>query len=150
MRCPLTIAFLLFTAATASAQTFKCKNVDGKVSFQDQPCAGQTTGDRIVVRPTPPSSDPAEIAKAKAVTTRNSGQDLAVSKHNQDVAERNQQVDAHNRTVNCERARHALGTLKQERPVFRYDNKGEKQYIEDSARQAEIGRAQNAVAANCS
>lgn len=67
----------------------------------------------------------------------------------QEIQARNRQTEAYNRSVRCEKARHALGVLKTERPVFRYDNKGDRQYLEDSKRGAEINAAQRGVAENC-
>ena len=143
--CVLLAAFPICTLA----ETYKCKQPDGKVSFQDQPCQAGSTGAQIVVRPTAPSVDPAEIQKKKAASTKD--WELAVQRQRLDEATnaRNQQIDAHNRQVRCDNARHTLGVLKSQRPVFRYDNKGERQYIEDSARQSEMAAAQRAVAENC-
>jgi hypothetical protein len=67
----------------------------------------------------------------------------------QEIDARNREINAHNRFAHCERARSNLGALKMQRPVFRYDNNGDRQYVEDANRQAEIEAAQGQVAANC-
>ena len=143
-------AILLVLPVAVAAQTYKCKNADGKVSFQDRPCQGNSSGGQVVVKPTAPSADAAELAKMKADASASRDKSLEQHRLQQEVRDRNRQIDAHNRAVNCERARQALGTLKSQRPVFRYDNNGERQYIEDSKRQAEISAAQQAVAEHCS
>jgi hypothetical protein len=142
-------ALLLVCATAAPAQTYKCKNAEGKIGFHDQPCADQSLGSRIAVNPTPPSADPAEISRTKAALSKQSGPPTATDKQNQDIDARNRQIAAQNRALDCERARRNLGTLKVQRPVFRYDNKGDRQYIDDSARQAEISTAERMVAQYC-
>jgi hypothetical protein len=53
------------------------------------------------------------------------------------------------RQVNCNTARHNLGVLKEQRPVFAYDNKGNKQYVEDKDRAGALAKAEADVASNC-
>lgn len=53
------------------------------------------------------------------------------------------------RQVNCNASRHNLGVLKEQRPVFSYDNKGNKQYVEDKDRAAALAKAEADVASNC-
>jgi len=127
----------------ASAGPFKCTGSDGKVSFQDQPCQQGATGGQITIKTTPP--DPDAIAAAKRTSAR-----AAQSRQGDNEAKANRdQVDAHNRSVRCNNARRSLGVLKEQRPVFRYDNKGERQYVDDAARQSEIAAAERGVAENC-
>lgn len=49
----------------------------------------------------------------------------------------------------CNDARRNLGVLKEAKPVFSYNNKGEKQYVSDDNRQTEIAKATEAVARYC-
>lgn len=150
MRRPLLLAMLVLAPVLANAQTFKCKQADGKVSFQDHSCPADAPGSQIVVRPTAPSSNAAEIARMRAATSRATRSPDTQANASRDANKaHNHQVDAYNKSVQCENARHNLGVLKSYSPVFRYDNKGEKQYIEDSHRQSEMTAAERSVASNC-
>ncbi|TWO73117.1 DUF4124 domain-containing protein [Caenimonas sedimenti] len=151
MRRHLLAAALALTPLWAAAQTYKCRQPDGKVAFQDQPCQGAATGSQYVARPTPPSTDPAEIEKKKAAAAN--ARAKAETNQNQQAADelklKNQQAEAHNRAVRCDSARKNLGALKSERPVYRLDNKGERQYVDDDKRAAELAAAQRGIAENC-
>jgi hypothetical protein len=49
----------------------------------------------------------------------------------------------------CNSARHNLGVLSEQRPVFRYDNKGNRVFVEDNDRARTIAEAQKVIAATC-
>lgn len=49
----------------------------------------------------------------------------------------------------CASAQHNLGVLKEERPVYSYDSKGNRVFVEDKDRAGTIAQTQQAVAANC-
>jgi hypothetical protein len=66
-----------------------------------------------------------------------------------EVEARNNEVKTYNRAQFCNSAKHELGVLKESRPVYRYDGKGERQYINDENRQAEIAVAEQRVAQQC-
>lgn len=149
MRLRIICALLLAMPLCTAAQTYKCKQADGKVSFQDQPCQDGATGSRIIVRATAPSVDPAEIQRMKAAASKDRQQAAQAQKDNEELKARDQQAQAHNRSVRCSIARQNLGAMKTQRPVFRYDNNGDRQYIEDSDRPSEIAAAQRGVAENC-
>lgn len=149
MRLQILMAVLTALPLCALAQTYKCKQPDGRLSFQDQPCQSGTSGSKVDIRPTPPSANPADIEKMKAASSRSKFQPAPTPKADEEIKARNQQIEAHNRSVRCESARRNLGALKSGRPVFSYNNAGEKQYVEDAARSSELGSAQRQVAEYC-
>jgi hypothetical protein len=62
--------------------------------------------------------------------------------------------DAHknDKTVNmaaCNTARHNLGVLTEQRPVYSYDNKGNRVFVDDKDRANSIAETQRAIAASC-
>jgi type IV secretory pathway VirB10-like protein len=57
--------------------------------------------------------------------------------------------DAADRLQRCARGREQLDTVLRGGPVFHYNQRGEKVYLEDSARDAEIARLRNEVRAMC-
>jgi hypothetical protein len=61
----------------------------------------------------------------------------------------NDQAKAHSQIQRCNYARQQLGVLKEPIPVFRRDNNGERQFINDENRQAEITAAEQRVAEAC-
>ena len=63
----------------------------------------------------------------------------------QDAHKNDKSVD----TAACNSARHNLGVLNEQRPVFSYDNKGNRVFVEDKDRAARIAEAQRAIAASC-
>ena len=56
---------------------------------------------------------------------------------------------AFNRMQRCNFARQQLGVAKTGRPIYRYDNKGERQYVADESRQATVIAAERRVAEEC-
>ena len=67
----------------------------------------------------------------------------------EEVREHNEEVKTYNRNVTCNHARQQLGVLKESGRVYSRDNKGERQYIDDETRQAEISAAEEKVAEEC-
>ncbi|KRC27078.1 hypothetical protein [Acidovorax sp. Root217] len=153
------VAALALTAAAspAWAQTYKCTQPDGKTAFQDQPChMSGGTGGSVHIKVTPPSSDPlppsASPARQRSPYAGSTGAGTGTSTQTADAQaaqQARQQAEALNRSSRCNSARSNLGALKAQRPVFQYDNKGEKQYLDDSKRQSEMAAAQRGVAENC-
>ena len=62
---------------------------------------------------------------------------------------KNAQASAANQMRDCSNARQQLGVLKESRPVYSRDNKGEKQYLNDDNRQAALAAAEQRVAKAC-
>jgi len=150
------VAALALTAAAspAWAQTYKCTQPDGKTAFQDQPChMSGGTGGSVNIKVTPPSSDAlppsAPLARQRSPYAGSTGAGTQQTADAQAAQQARQQAEAYNRSSRCNTARRNLGTLKTARPVFQYDNKGDKQYLEDSRRQSEMAAAQRDVAENC-
>jgi hypothetical protein len=139
----VTALVLLTLPMAVLAGPYKCKAADGKVSYQDQPCQGGSAGSQITIDVAP--ADPKAVASLYQSTTG----ETSAKQRNAEAKARNDQIDAHNRTVRCNNARRSLGVLKEQRPVFRYDNKGERQYLDDASRQSEIVAAKRSVAESC-
>lgn len=145
----------LATPTPAHAQMYKCAQPDGKTAFQDQPChMSGATGGSMTVKVTPPSSDApppsAPPARQRSPYAGSTGTGSPQQTADAQAAQQaRQQAEAYNRSSRCNTARRNLGTLKTARPVYQYDNKGDKQYLDDSKRQSEMAAAQRGVAENC-
>jgi len=60
-----------------------------------------------------------------------------------------EEAKAVNKANECNQARQQLGVNKESRPIFHYDNNGDKQYVADADRQAHLEAAQQRVANAC-
>ncbi len=150
------VAALALTAAAspAWAQTYKCTQPDGKTAFQDQPChMSGGTGGSVNIKVTPPSSDAlppsAPAARQRSPYAGSTGTGTQQTADAQAAQQARQQAEALNRSSRCNSARSNLGALKAQRPVYKYDNKGDRQFLDDSQRQSEMAAAQRGVAENC-
>ena len=140
---------LVLASMSAAAQTYKCKRPDGKTSFQDQPCetTGAKGGPVVISDPSPSYSPPA--TKAPAAPTKTGKMPQAPGRQDDALHERNRQLEAQNHAMACSNARNNLAVLQRQRPVYHVDKNGQKQYVEDSSRDAEIAAAQRSVAESC-
>ena len=140
------LAALLSLPGPAWAQAYKCTKPDGAVSFQDRPCQSGDQGTAIPLVAPPPIGT--EVPGRKAEPRRPPEPD-GTRRANEEIRAHNAQVDAQNRQVRCANARRDVGVLKEQRPVYRYDNAGNRIYVEDKNRAAELAAAQARVDAEC-
>ena len=158
MKTLLSLLLLSFPFSTY-AQVYKCKQANGSTSFQEQPCPEGAKSSTMTL-PTAPSepvgnqSAPQRGSPAKAAATQkdiNEGKfrDAQRARADREINEANERVRAENQAQRCNTARNQLGLLKEPRPVFRRDNNGDRQYVLDDDRQAEIAAATRRVAADC-
>jgi len=155
------LALLMLMPMLAQAQAYKCKQPDGTLSFQDRPCPAGAASSTLALPPvTGGSSGPASQPKGpdsakgpKALRTIVPGQDTERDNQrrraDEEVRAHNKEVDAYNKTIRCNNARQQLGVLKESRPVYSRDDKGERQYISDDNRPAKISAAEQRVAEEC-
>jgi hypothetical protein len=144
------IAVLLATA-TVTAQVYKWVDKDGKVQYSDQaPPAGANKAEPKRLSDPPAAADGAgKPATAIAKDGDKRRQEQAkkaeeAGKKAADEAER-AKLDAEN----CRNARAALRDLESGRPMMRTDESGERAYLSDEQRQAEMTRAREAAATSC-
>ncbi|MDQ8020726.1 MAG: DUF4124 domain-containing protein [Moraxellaceae bacterium] len=144
----------------AHAQAYKCKQANGRVSFQDQPCDDARSGSAIVL---PSGGSPAPAPARSSVPTGNTGKvhpaqklspqdqlrEAQRQREDRQIAEQNAKNEAYNRSVRCNSARQQLGVAKSERPIYSYNNAGERQYVEDKDRAANVAAAERRVAEEC-
>jgi hypothetical protein len=152
-------ALLLAMPLLAQAQAYKCRQPNGSIGFQDQPCAAGATGSTMALPPA--GSQPVEnqVARPKNAAAKSNfnqrdprqaeERDAQRARADQQIDEENQKVRAYNQMQRCNFARRQLEVAKAERPVFRRDNNGDRQYVNDENRPAEIAAAGQRVAAEC-
>ena len=151
------LALLLCSPLVAQAQVYKCKQADGSLHFQSSPCPAGASSSTVAMPPA--AREPARGANQdstdarKTYQIRKSPQELAQEKDRQRAEQEskryNDEVKAYNRAQRCNHARQQLGVVKAGRPAYRLDNAGDRHYIEDQNRAAEIAAAEQRVAAEC-
>ena len=137
------MAAILCCPLLTQAQTYKCKKTNGAVSFQDTPCQEGSVGAKISLPPVP-SATP-----QKPLPSRTSAMADREVRADDEIRIRNAQTAAYNKSVRCNSARQSYGVLKEERPVYRRDNNGERVYVDDDKRPAEIAAAKRRVDEEC-
>lgn len=147
------IAILVLLAPIAAhGQLLKCIGTDGRVEYASD-CPPGTKEVQTGIRSTRegPSSSGSASSQQKSIAE----QEAAFRKRQMESAEA-QKKDAAKATEvaqnreNCERARIYLRSLRDGQRISQIDPRtGERVYLEDPNRPAEIARAQQAVDSNC-
>lgn len=146
--------------AAASAQAYKCKQPNGTISFQADPCeTGPST--MINLPSSPPPVDSAPDPKGRAPkqpkahpgiaqqAAQNAQPNQARQREDAEIRAYNERVRADNKAQRCNHARQQLGVAQAQRPVYSTDNSGNRKYVEDGDRSATIASAQARVSAEC-
>jgi hypothetical protein len=158
MQMNLRVALLIIATSLPSlafAQAYKCKQTDGSLSFQDHPCAIGSVGTPVTLRPiTGAYVEPADVhGLPKAAATPRAAPNAPVDYQrrlaDEQTKAQNERILAHNRMLRCNLARQQLGVLKEARPVYSYDNKGERIYVKDENRAAQVSSAERRVVEDC-
>lgn len=147
MRNLLVILAVAFLPAAAHAQIMKCVGSGGRVEFAAS-CPPGTTAESTGIRNNPGA---ASAAPQKSLTERDAEfrkRQLQQQEASKKTGEKAQ--DTEDRKQNCESARAYLVGMQSGTRVARMDpTTGERVFLEDSERAAEMARAQRAVDTNC-
>jgi hypothetical protein len=141
---------LMIATAPASAQMLKCIGKDGKVEYATQ-CPSGTTQQQTGIRNEPGAIKPGAAPQQKSLAEREADfrkrqteATEARQKSDQKAAETAQNQEA------CLNAKANLAALQEGHRVSKVDPKtGERVFVDDAERPAEIARAQSLVANNC-
>lgn len=152
------VVLIAAVAGTAHAQ-WAWKDDNGRVVFSDRPPPSGVKNDRIVRRPgassLPSAPAPSESKNEKTQPpTTWAERDAEYKKRQTQRAEQEQKAAdesrlAQQRQADCDRARGYLATLESGIRVVQYDAKGERVYIDDAKRDAEIARAKEVMGHSC-
>ena len=157
LKITATLALAVFTVATASAQTYQWKDANGRTVISDTPPPGSVTKKQTIgttSRPAEPDTPAAAPAASKAAPKSLSERDMEFKKRQQEEKEKadkaaQEQAAAAERQENCKRARESAAALESRQPIATVNEKGERQIMDDSARQAELARARKIMADSC-
>jgi hypothetical protein len=154
----LVFGLMLVVAAGASAQLYRWVDKDGKVRYSDTPPPGVKA---TTLRPPPGSSAPAPAPDGVAAAKDAKKGPLTPAEQEADFRKRQMQAqkarekedqasrDALAKQDNCARARESLASLESGQRITRAGADGERYYIDDAQRAAEIEKARQSVNSWC-
>lgn len=153
----LAIGLLLAFAAAASAQMYRWVDKDGRVRYSDQPPppgVKGTTLQRAPVAPSAPAADDAAPKEARKGPLTPAEQEADYRKRQMEAQKaRDKELqasrDAQVKQDNCARAQQALAALEGGQRISRTNPDGERYYIDDDQRIAEIARERQSVSSWC-
>lgn len=143
------IALLMLLAPFAAhGQLLKCVGKDGKVEYASQ-CPPDTkeiqTGIRNVPSASPPAATQKSLAEREADFKKRQMEGAEARQKDEKMAAENQE-----RLAACEQARTYLKSLQVGNRIARVDPKtGERVFLEDPDRPAEMAKAQRSIDGNC-
>ncbi|OMG54984.1 hypothetical protein BJN45_07475 [Azonexus hydrophilus] len=167
MNKTLIFAFVLASTASltpAHAQTYQWKDGNGKTVISDTPPPASARGSRSigVHQPAVVTEKPAEsTAETKAAEAAEASAPLSTAEKDMEFRKRQQEArekaekDAkeaaalRDRRETCERARQNYRALQSTQPVLQYDQKGERQLMDNRQRQQELERTRRIMQEAC-
>ncbi|MCK6433297.1 MAG: DUF4124 domain-containing protein [Burkholderiaceae bacterium] len=165
MHAKLAIGLLcaaLVAALPAHAQ-WKWKDSSGQVHISDRPPPADVPDASILQRPAAPTVRRAAPAAAAASVAASGPSAASRPRVDSELearmkkAEQEQKAKAKaeeervaaSRAENCRRARQQLAALESGMRVVRMNDKGEREYLDDAQRAAEVQRARQLIASEC-
>lgn len=146
-----TLFLALFLALPAAAQIYEWRDAQGQLNYSDQPPQGvEAKLIRPGRAPSAPGTDDAEQASQPSLAER----ELEFRERRAEEAEAKAKAEqesqqAAERERMCTQARSQLSALQSGQRVSRFNQRGEREYLDDVERAAEITRAQDFIRNNC-
>ena len=149
MRCALPLLALFLLPLPVVAQVYSWKDADGRIHYSDQPPAAKAKGARTL------SADQAPDGEIDRARQQNADKRLSAAekaKADKEAAEKagKERADEERRAANCERTRRVVDGLETGRVRFRQGADGEREALDDSARESELAAARQAMEEQCS
>ncbi len=152
-RLLLVLLMGLLPPASGAGGAYKWVDKDGNVHFSDRP--PEEAEESVEELELEADIDPARAAEGQArlddsinsLEQRRSAQDAAAEQRQRQQTEAER--EAARRQARCHLARSNLQVLREQRPVYSFDEKGERVFVEDQDRQARIERHEQEVREFC-
>jgi hypothetical protein len=145
MRTWLLLPWLLLPLAAGAQGLYKWVDDKGVVHYSDKPPAGKS-GQKLNVAPQPPLEN-------KEPQRSRSWQEQLQDSNERRFQDEKKQKEAEQKSreaaEKCQRARYALDSLKQERPLYRVNQQGERVFMEDEERRRLVEGWQQQADAYC-
>lgn len=153
MRQLLTIVSMLLAATAAHAGITQWVDAEGKVHFSDQPAPSTAKSKKtldIRARSGASMSAPDDKSGGKSLAERElESRKRRVEAEEAAARQAKDQEEAKQRKENCAQARNQLRALQDGQRISKYNEKGERAFLEDSDRPKAIQDAQQAVDSWC-
>lgn len=160
IRMFLSFIFLAVSTTGFGQQLYKWVDENGKVQYSDQPPPASAKQQKLDLKVPPPAAQPAEAKsdeKSGKSETKAAGpkslaeQELEFRKRRVQEEEKaaKQAAEAKQNQQKCDQARSQLAANQQVGRLFSYDAKGERVYVDDQTRQANIEKAQQDINTYC-
>jgi hypothetical protein len=152
---------LITTAASAVAQTttpWKWRDKNGQVHISDMPPPREVSDKDILQRPVvmqrqataqATASAPSAAASANKVDPELEARRQRARQEQEAKAKAEDPAVTEARAENCKRAQSYLRTLEDGTRQYRYNDKGEREVLDDQQRAAEMQRARQTIASDC-
>jgi hypothetical protein len=146
----LSASALLFAGdLMAGEYIYQWKDKSGQIVYSDNPPAGNIPSRRLR-RDAVGEISGQEAPPAKSVAD----QEVESKKRQQEQGDKQakadkETADAKARAQNCEMAKNQLAALESGQRMARFNAQGEREYLDDAQRAAEVERTKKAVADNC-
>jgi hypothetical protein len=142
---PSMTGVLLLYASTAVAGVYKCTGADGTVQYRDTPCDSKAQGLRKLDTPVPDAVTPDDRME-KTRRLLDAMREERQQKEEQAEEEKTKREQRRNR---CNRARDNLRRMQQSGRLYRLDESGNRVYLPDSEREAEIAQMRKSMETWC-
>jgi len=156
---PVLSVIALLCATSAHAQVYKCVEAGGGIVYSQNPCPANsksaTINRTVPVAPPASAGNAGKGAAAKAATPKTPAEEeQAFRKRQQEQQEAQKKAaektaEAKQKEDNCQRAREQLAQLEAGGRITRFNEKGEKSYLDDDQVNQEKARARSLVGQWC-
>lgn len=140
---------LFLSSQMASAAVYKCVQANGSVSFQSFVCpvnaqSSTMTHAKPSATTTPPQDSMSQLRSQVAALDQ-------AQQQKTDAAQKAQQdrLKALEQQRRCAQAKQQQGVVNSGRPIYHLDEKGQRQYVDDSQRDATATKVQQQVNTDC-
>lgn len=140
----ISLAWLL-ACTPAAAEIHKCTDAQGNVTYRDTPCDGTSTA---IKRKSMPAAAPNADARMEKTQRLLRAYDAERQEEKQQKAEA--KAEQEKRERNCVLAKDRLRQIERAGNLYQLDNKGERVYLSDTAREQATESARADVARWCS
>ena len=150
----LIAATLIFVCAGAQAQAYRWVDKDGKVRYGDSPPPGTKAtvlkGAAVAVPPPAPAAakDAKGAAKAPVDPAQSFNERQLKAKEDAAKAEK-EAADAATRQKNCDRSQGFLRSLETGQRISTTNAQGERAFLDDAGRKAQVEETRAEIAKNC-
>ncbi len=138
-------AFVLaFLPLMAVAQVYQYRDAQGRMVYSDTPPPG-VNATKKDVNVAPPAGDTSKTLQDKVQDFQKRRDEAAdrEAKAAKDKAEKEKAAE------NCSKARNKLAALQSGQRIVRYNAQGEREFLDDATREAEIAQTQQSVTEWC-